>query len=86
MDELDRDLANGLLGWDQADRAMSGDLTGAYRDMAAREWAAQQDACRVPAQQAGARRVRPSGPLIPLPTVAVLLVLVLVLVIAVAVL
>lgn len=37
MDELNRDLADGMLGWDQADRAMSGDLTGAYRDEAARE-------------------------------------------------
>lgn len=37
------DLANGLLGEDEANRAMSGDLTGAYRDQAARRVYQQDD-------------------------------------------
>lgn len=43
MDDLNRDLADGMLGWDQADRAMGGDLTGAYRDAAARERLSMND-------------------------------------------
>jgi hypothetical protein len=43
MDELNRDLANGLLGEQQFNDALSGDLAGAYRDGAARDEISQQD-------------------------------------------
>ena len=91
MDELDRDLANGLLGEQQINDSLSGDLTGAYRNMAAREAISDQDAPgrnyrgqmyreRQPQLNRGIR-----GPVVPRPTLAavlagVLLVLVLLIV------
>jgi hypothetical protein len=43
MEDIERDLADGLLGGDQVNDALSGDLTGAYRDAAARETYRDQD-------------------------------------------
>lgn len=70
MDELNRELANGMLGWDQADRAMSGDLAGAYRDEAAREV--------IEPGYRGQPPWTPRGPAVPGPTIAGALVLLLV--------
>lgn len=76
MDELDRDLANGLLGVDQANDALSGNLAGAYRDDAARDVISQgglmntwlySDRPRVTGRR---DPVQPTGRMIPLPTVA----------------
>jgi hypothetical protein len=73
MEDIERDLANGLLGEDEADDALGGNLTGAYRDAAARQRLLPRD--MPPSRQ-------PTGPLVPRATVAgvlagVLLVLVL---------